>query len=42
MTEIYQTIATVVFILITLAFIKPPERLIRILKSWLRVLDRWL
>ena len=41
-TEIYQTIALIVFILISVAFIKPPQRLIRMLKSWLRVLDRWL
>ena len=41
-TEIYQTIALIVFLLISAAFIKPPQRLIRALKSWLRVLDRWL
>jgi hypothetical protein len=41
-TEIYQTIALIVFILISVAFIKPPQGLIRVLKSWLRALDRWL
>ena len=42
MTEVYEGIAMVVFILISLIFIKPPAWSRRMLKYFVGLLDRWL
>ena len=41
-TEIYETIAAVVFIVISLIAIKPPAWSKRLLNSFNRFMDRWL
>ena len=42
MNYFYEGLAAVVFILISLIFIKPPQWSIRMFKSCVRFLDRWL
>ena len=42
MDYVYEGIAMTVFILISLIFIKPPAWSIRMLKSFVGLLDRWL
>jgi len=42
LTEIYETIAATVFVLISLIEIKPPAWSKRLLKSFNRFMDRWI
>jgi hypothetical protein len=41
-TEIYETIAAVVFVLISLIAIKPPAWSKRLLESFNKFMDRWI
>ncbi len=41
-TEIYETIAAVIFVLISLIAIKPPDWSKRLLKSFNKFMDRWI
>jgi hypothetical protein len=41
-TEIYETIALVVFVLISLIAIKPPAWSKRLLASFNKFMDRWI
>jgi hypothetical protein len=41
-TEIYETIATIVFIFVSLIAIKPPAWSKRLLNSFNKFMDRWI
>ena len=42
LTEIYQGVAMVVFIVVSVIFVKPPAWTKRVLKSFIQLLDRWI
>jgi hypothetical protein len=41
-TYVYESIALVIFVLISLIFVKPPAWAMRMLKSIASFLDRWV